>query len=238
MKLITDIILPTSRQHTATIIFFHGSGDTGSNLIEWVRFLLGREMEFPHIKIVYPTAPLQPYTPMGGAESNVWFDRKAISIEALESRKSMSKIYESVHELINNEVSEGIPVNRILVGGFSMGGALALHTGYHLNTDLCGVFACSSFLNRDSVVYDSLKNRTNPGSSLPELKMFHGDSDSLVPSEWGEESFKKLNELGVQGDFTILKNTFHELKKRELLDLQTWIWKKLPQTTMNVQNKL
>lgn len=50
-------------------------GDTGPNLIEWVRFLLGKDLQFPHIKFVYPTAPLQPYTPLDGEVSeNETFD--------------------------------------------------------------------------------------------------------------------------------------------------------------------
>lgn len=225
MRLMAKHVNPTGRLHSASVIFLHGSGDTGPNVNEWVRALLGRDMEFPHIKMIYPTAPMQPYTPMGGNLSNVWFDRRSISIEALESRKSLSQIYETVHDLINEELDHGIPSSRIIIGGFSMGGALAMHTGYHLNTDLGGVFACSSFLNHDSIVYDSLKT---PKSTLPELRMFHGDKDTLVPMEWGQQSFKKLEQLGVKGTFTPLKNTMHELKKRELVDIQEWILAKLP----------
>lgn len=209
---------------------FNILGDTGPNCNEWVRFLLGNDMMFPHIKVVYPTAPLQPYTPMDGQLSNVWFDRKAVSIDAKDKRKSLSEIYESVHELLNEEIKSGIPVERIIVGGFSMGGALALHTAYHLNTDVGGVFACSAFLNRDSIVYESLKNRTKPGNPLPELIMWHGGRDTLVPIEWGQETLQELTKLGVSGELFPLKGTLHELKKRELLDLQEWILKKLPPT--------
>lgn len=123
--------------------------------------------------MVYPTAPVQPYTPMDGMLSNVWFDRKEITIDAKEDRLSLAKIYESVNELIRNEVDKGISPSRIIVGGFSMGGALALHTGYHLNQKLGGVFAMSSFLNNNSIVYDSIKNSTE--RTLPKLLMFHGD---------------------------------------------------------------
>lgn len=238
MRLVTNTIKPRSNSHSASLIFFHGSGDTGANFIEWIRFLLGKDMEFPHIKLIFPTAPLQPYSPMGGELSNVWFDRRSISIEAKESRKSMAQIYETVHELINEEIKQGIPVNRIMVGGFSMGGALAMHTALHLNTDLAGVFACSSFLNRDSIVYDSLANRTKPDTALPELRMYHGDRDTLVPLEWGKESYDKLTSLGVKGEFTTLANTLHELKKKELLSLQEWILSKLPPTASDIQNKL
>lgn len=124
-------------KHTASVIFFHGSGDTGPNVLEWVRFLIGRNLEYPHIKIIYPTAPKQKYTPLDGELSNVWFDRKSVNIAASESKKSMSQCYDAVNQLIDEEVASGIPLNRIVVGGFSMGGALALHTGYH-----CVLLSC------------------------------------------------------------------------------------------------
>ncbi|KAM7360318.1 lysophospholipase-like protein 1 [Cochliomyia hominivorax] len=227
MKLLLKHIYPTSETHNASVIFLHGSGDTGRNLIEWIKLLLGRDMEFPHIKVVYPTAPFRPYTPLRGQLSNVWFDRESISITAPENRQSLEEIYENVYDIINGEVSQGIPMNRIIIGGFSMGGALAMHAGYHLNTQLGGVFACSSFLNRESIVYETLKNKSQK-DNLPELKMFHGGRDTLVPIEWGQESFNKLSELGVKGTFTPLKHTLHELKKQELLDLEQWILQKLP----------
>ncbi|XP_002073007.2 lysophospholipase-like protein 1 [Drosophila willistoni] len=225
-------------KHSASVIFFHGSGDTGPNVLEWVRFLLGRNMEFSHIKVIYPTAPLQKYTPLNGELSTVWFDRRSVNIAAQETKKSMSQCYEIVHQLIQEEVAQGIPLNRIIVGGFSMGGALALHTGYHLNTGLAGVFAHSSFLNRQSVVYESLETRPPNSVQLPELRMFHGERDTLVPIEWGQESFESLQKLGVTGTFKPLKNTLHELKKSSLIEIEQWILEKLPPLESDVQNKL
>jgi phospholipase/carboxylesterase len=150
------------------------SGDTGNNLIEWIKFLLGRNLDVPHVKFIYPTAPVQKYTPMGGEYSNVWFDRKSISIEALECRKSMATIYETVNEIIKRETEGcGIPAKRVVVGGFSMGGCLAMHTGFHLNQDIGGVFALSAFLNQDSIVYESLE--ASDVNSLPKLRFFHGE---------------------------------------------------------------
>lgn len=116
---------------------------------------------------------MQKYTPMNGEYSNVWFDRKSISIEAQENRKSMATIYETIKELLTREIDGcGIPAKRIIVGGFSMGGCLAMHTGFHLNQNLGGVFALSAFLNNSSVVYESLESRT--AGDLPKLKTFHG----------------------------------------------------------------
>ncbi|XP_061389858.1 lysophospholipase-like protein 1 [Musca vetustissima] len=233
MNLIRNQIRHTGRTHSATVIFLHGSGDNGTNLMDWIRILLRRNLEFDHIKLVYPTAPLQPYTPNGGQMSNVWFDRDSISIAAPENRSSMSKIYDAIHHIINDEVRNGIPLERIIVGGFSMGGALALHTGYHLNTNIAGVFACSSFLNHDSVVYESLSKLTKGQTDLPDLLMFHGDRDDLVPIEWGLLSFNKLTKLGVKGNFTTLTDTYHELKRKELHELHKWILLKLPPIEIN-----
>lgn len=197
--------------------------------MEWVRSILSRDLSFPHIRVLYPTAPLQPYTPLDGQLSNVWFDREQISIQAPENRKSMSNIYKSIKELINNEVAQKIPINRIMVGGFSMGGALAMHIGYHLNRQLAGVFACSSFVNRDSVVYETLQSIRDTGDELlPELHMFHGTNDQLVPLKWSEESYRKLVQFGVKGNFTVLPDTEHELKRQELLSINEFILSKLP----------
>lgn len=194
-------------------------------------------MEFPHLKIVVPTAPVQPYTPMNGENSNVWFDRKAIDINAQESRRSMASIYETVQEMIQREINLGIPPERIIVGGFSMGGALSLHIGYHLRRDIGGVFACSSFLNKDSVVYESLQG-VGKDAKLPKLLMFHGDRDTLVPMDWGRNTFDKLTELGVQGEFVPLRNTLHELKTREITQLIEWINANLPPVDSDLVNKL
>lgn len=156
-----------------SLIKFH-SGDTGNNLIEWIKFLMGRNLEIPHVKFIYPTAPVQKYTPLGGEYSNVWFDRKAVTVEAQENRKSLASIYETINELLKREIDGfGIPAKRIVVGGFSMGGCLAMHTGFHLNQSLGGVFALSAFLNNNSVVYETLDGLK--GQSLPKLKTFHGD---------------------------------------------------------------
>lgn len=194
-------------------------------------------MEFPHLKLVVPTAPVQPYTPMDGQNSNVWFDRKAIDISAQESRRSMASIYETVSELIQREINLGVSPDRIIVGGFSMGGALSLHIGYHLRRDLGGVFACSSFLNTDSVVYESLEG-VGKGTKLPKLLMFHGDRDTLVPMDWGRTTFDKLTELGVQGEFVPLRNTLHELKTKEITQLIEWINTNLPPLDSDLVNKL
>lgn len=118
-----------------------------------------------------------------------------------------------------------------------MGGCLAMHTGFHVNQRLAGVFACSSFLNKGSIVYDTIKANADP-HKLPKLLMFHGTRDNLVPLEWARTSWNQLQQLGVEGDFRILQNTFHELKTNELNELREWILKVLPPLENDLGNKL
>lgn len=144
-----------------------------------------------------------------------------------EHKETLESIGEEMKTLIEKEVSAGVQLNRIVVGGFSMGGALGLHTAFRFSPGLGGVFALSSFLNENSAVYESLKT-SKTGVETP-LYMCHGERDSMVPIEWGRETYKNLVGLGVKGEFIPLKHTLHELKKNEILGLFEWLLKILPE---------
>lgn len=224
------IIPQTNKLNTASVIFFHGSGDTGPGILDWIKFLIG---EFPssYIKFLFPTAPMRPYTPLGGARSHVWFDRSDITPDVPEHIETVEAMGIEVTKLIQQEVKGGIPLDRIIVGGFSMGGALALHTAYRFSPGLAGVFALSSFLNEDSAVFRALAAPGDDNRSAkepPPLFMCHGDRDTLVPMVWGKDTYDRLAQFGIQGTFHPIKNTLHELKKQEILDLLAWIKKILP----------
>ncbi|KAM3968560.1 lysophospholipase-like protein 1 [Aphomia sociella] len=216
----------TGTKHTATVIFFHGSGSSGADMKEWVRLMV-KNFSFPHIKIMYPTAPLQPYTPSGGQMSNVWFDRADISPMAPEKLDSIAEIETEVKHLIKKENEAGIPSNRIIVGGFSMGGSLTFHTAYRWDRNIAGAFVFSSFLNDKSIVYQELKN--SAGNPLPPLLQIHGDIDDLVPLAWGQTSFNRVKELGVQGEFHVMERLGHSINKRGMNKIKDWIEKHLPE---------
>ncbi|NXE32576.1 LYPL1 protein, partial [Ptilorrhoa leucosticta] len=167
----------------------------------------------------------RPYTPMKGAFSNVWFDRYKICNDVPEHIESIDSMCRGLTDLINDEVKNGIAKNRILIGGFSMGGGMAMHLAYRFHQDLAGVFALSSFLNKDSAVYQALKRNEN---ALPELFQCHGTADELVLYSWGEETNKMLKSLGVSASLHTFPNLSHELNRTEIEKLKSWIVKKLP----------
>lgn len=84
----------------------------------------------------------------------MWFDRMAISNQVPEHVKSIDSMCQNISELIDREVANGIPFNRIILGGFSMGGCLALHLTYRYKTSIAGCFVMSSFLNKGSIIYE------------------------------------------------------------------------------------
>ncbi|XP_055437891.1 lysophospholipase-like protein 1 isoform X2 [Bubalus kerabau] len=219
------MVSPAGR-HSASLIFLHGSGDSGQGLRTWIKQVLNQDLTFQHIKVIYPTAPprilvsqpeieprlstvkalspnrwttrefpaaaaaakslqscptlcdpidgsppgspvpgilqartLEPYTPLKGGISNVWFDRLKISNDCPEHLESIDVMCQVLTDLIDDEVKTGIKKNRILVGGFSMGGCMAMHLAYRNHQDVAGVFALSSFLNKASAVYQETAER-------------------------------------------------------------------------------
>ncbi|XP_042301653.1 LOW QUALITY PROTEIN: lysophospholipase-like protein 1 [Sceloporus undulatus] len=220
------VVAAPAGRHTASIIFLHGSGDTGQGIRDWIKQVLNQDLSFQHIKVIYPTAPARPYTPMRGSLSSVWFDRYKISNDCPEHIETIDSMCQALTGLIDDEVKNGIKKNRILLGGFSMGGGMAMHLAYRYHQDVAGVFALSSFLNKNSSVYQALKK---DGRELPELFQCHGTADELVLYSWGEETNKMLKSLGVATTFFEFPNIYHELNKSELEKLQTWILKKLPE---------
>ncbi|GAB1607238.1 lysophospholipase-like protein 1 [Argonauta hians] len=223
----SQVVAQTGPACTAAIIFLHGSGDTGQGVREWLQMVLGHELTFPHIRVVYPTAPARPYTPMMGHQSTVWFNRQKISPFVSED-ESIAPMCEKISQLIDLETQNGIPFNRILIGGFSMGGCAALHVGYRFRPSVAGVFGMSCFLNQNSAVYKTLES-SSPPTKWPPLFMSHGRDDPLVLPEWGCTTSEELKSRGVALDFHMLDNLYHEFNKKNLNLLRSWILKHLPE---------
>lgn len=219
-------VIAARHKPTAAVVFLHGSGDTGRGAKSWVEFLLQDKAALPHANIYFPTAPIRSYSAVGGEMRNVWFDRKSITPEAKEDKETLDSITDQVVELIKKEVAKDIALENVIIGGFSMGGALAMHLTYKRLQEVAGCFSLSAFLNNDSSVFTALSEKE--GSRFPPLLHYHGDRDELVPLKWGEATVEKLKSHNVDVEFKVLKNTLHEMKTRELEEVWSWINKLIP----------
>lgn len=114
-----------------TLFFLHGDGYTAESSRKLLRSLLHREFEFDHLRVIYPQAPDIAYrVATGGEETGVWYERNTFSPTDWERMDSINYSCTLISQLINQEKSRGIPLQNIIVGGFDMGGIIAMHTAY------------------------------------------------------------------------------------------------------------
>lgn len=125
------------------------------------------------------------------------------------------------HTLIDEEIKNGIPTERIVLGGFSQGGAMSLMAGITCPTKLGGIFGLSCYLLlRDKV--QSLVPVESPNKETP-IFMGHGDSDPVVKYQWGQMTASKLKEWGWNVDFKTYRGLPHSAAPEEIDDLEQYL---------------
>ncbi|MCJ1349553.1 hypothetical protein MMC31_007794 [Peltigera leucophlebia] len=133
------------------------------------------------------------------------------------------KSREYLHSLIKAEIDKGIPSSRIILGGFSQGGAMSLFAGVTCPDSLAGIFGLSSYL----LLHHRIKDFTcNPNKDTP-IFMGHGSADELVKFEWGRQTAQALRDLGHQVDFRSYPGLKHSADMDEINDLEGWLQERL-----------
>jgi len=215
------VVVSASGKHTATLIFLHGLGDTGHG---WASSLA--EVRQPHVKIVCPTAPVQPVTLNSGFQMPAWFDLISLDPNGPEDEKGIEKSKGSVNKLIEEEINKhGIPPSRIVVGGFSQGGALAIYTGLTCKHSLGGIIALSCWLPLHRKFPDAAVN--------PAIKVWqaHGDCDPVVPYRWGQLTSTALKKFVPDHKFSSYSGLAHSSSPQEMNDLKEFLCKLVPPPT-------
>lgn len=156
----------------------------------------------------------------------MWFDRYDTSFHVPEHKETLDEICKDLTEFINEEIKKNnLSNNQIIFGGYSMGGAMALHLAFKHFPNIAGVFAMSSFLNHDTKIYEIIKERD---SRCP-LFMAHGKQDTFVDYDWGYGTFQNLKKVGIGGEFRSF-NGDHELNLGVVLNLKDWIMNMIPES--------
>ncbi|XP_053414539.1 acyl-protein thioesterase 1 isoform X2 [Nycticebus coucang] len=192
-------IVPAARKATAAVIFLHGLGDTG---------------------------PVMPVTLNMNMAMPSWFDIIGLSPESLEDEPGIKIAAESIKALIDEEVKNGIPSNRIILGGFSQGGALSLYTALTTQQKLAGVTALSCWLPLRSSFQGPISGANTDISIL----QCHGDCDPLVPLRFGSLTSEKLKTLVNPANVTFktYEGMMHNSCQQEMMDVKLFIDKLLP----------
>ncbi|EEB10488.1 Acyl-protein thioesterase, putative [Pediculus humanus corporis] len=216
---VAPVIVAASAKHTATIIFLHGLGDTGHGWSSAISSIRG-----PHVKVICPTAPTMPVSLNAGFQMPSWFDLKSLDAKGPEDEEGIRKAALGVHELINNEVADGIELNRIMLGGFSQGGALALYSALTYPKKLAGVMALSCWLP----LHKSFPASAVQGNTEIPIIQCHGDSDPIVQYKWGQMTASYLKSFLSNVEFKTYRGMMHSSSEEEMSDLKEFINKIMP----------
>jgi phospholipase/carboxylesterase len=201
---------------TAAVIWLHGLGADGHDFVPLVP-----ELQLPStlsVRFVFPHAPHRPVTLNNGYVMRAWYDIKALAPHAQEDAVGIHASERAVRQLIQAELERGIPAQRIVIAGFSQGGAIALQTALRYPKRLAGVMALSTYLPlRDTLAGEaSAVNRDVP------ILMCHGQQDPVVPLQLGELSRHALQALGYTVDFRTYDMP-HSVCADEVHDIAGWL---------------
>lgn len=176
------------------------------------------EIRPPNMKVICPTATTKPVTLNGGFPMPSWFDLRSLDMDGPEDEKGIKEASDKIKEIIQSEISAGIPSNRIILGGFSQGGALALYTGLTMVHPLAGIMALSCWL---PLRQHFPAARTAP-DNVPILQC-HGNADQIVSYKYGQASVAELKKFMTDVKFLTYNGLEHSATAEELSDLQVMI---------------
>lgn len=197
-----------------SVIWLHGLGADGHDFEAIVP-----ELRLPAdlaLRFVFPHAPVRPVTINGGMAMRAWFDIKSFDTAGRADAEGVAASGQALEGLIDRELARGIDASKIVIAGFSQGGAVAIHTMLRTSHNLAGLLALSTYmaLPGDSEFARSRKD-------LP-IFMAHGNSDPVLPVSMGRASADRLIETGYAVDWHEYPMA-HAVCPEEIADISLWL---------------
>lgn len=188
--ILESVELTTGNDIAGSVIWLHGLGADGYDFVPVVREL--QALGAPAARYVFPHAATMPVTINGGAVMRAWYDILGVDLVRREDEKGIRASQLQVEALIAREVERGIARSRVVLAGFSQGGAIALQTGLRQSEPLAGVIALSCYLP----LADAFATERAAASAATPIFMGHGTSDPIVPLARGATSRDALKAAG------------------------------------------
>jgi phospholipase/carboxylesterase len=220
-SLLDAVEIETGPSAGAAVIWMHGLGADGHDFEPIVP-----ELELPDglaVRFVFPHAPLRPVTINGGVVMRAWYDVAGIGGVRREDEQGVRASQRDIEALIEREKTRGLGADRIVLAGFSQGGAMALQTGLRHPERLGGLVVLSSFLP----LAHALPAEAGPASRDVPIFMAHGTHDPMIPLDRGRESRDRLLALGYRVEWHEYPMP-HSVCAEEIADLSAWLRGVLP----------
>ncbi len=185
-----SVELQTTETPTASVIWLHGLGADGYDFVPMVKEL--EALGAPPARYVFPHAPEIPVTINNGFVMRAWYDIVGADLARQEDGLRIRASATAVEGLIEREAGRGIARCRVVLAGFSQGGAITLHAGIRQSAPLAGLIALSTYL---PLAHTADAERSSASQRVPIL-MAHGSGDQVVPLARGAASRDTLRALG------------------------------------------
>jgi len=199
------------------VIWLHGLGADGHDFEGIVPALqLPPELA---IKFVFPHAPMIPVTINNGYVMRAWYDIFAMDIGSKQDEAGVQKSQRWLAGLVEQQIESGIASKRIVLAGFSQGGAIILQTGLRFDKPLAGLMALSTYLP----LADSLQAEKSTANQSVPIFMAHGDSDPVVKPELAYRSRAKLEQQGYALEWHEYRGLQHGVSEQEIGDISQWL---------------
>ena len=217
-ELLDAIEIETVKNPTASVIWLHGLGADGNDFAPIVP-----ELRLPKagIRFVFPHAPVRPVTINAGMRMRAWYDI-ADGANRREDERGVRASQVLIEALIGREKERGTKAGRLVLAGFSQGGAIALHTGLRHPERIAGIMALSTYVP----VEEKLSAEASTANRDVPIFMGHGSDDPIIPLVRAEQSRNLLKSLGYPAEWHKYAMP-HSVCPEELADIGTWLGKVL-----------
>ncbi len=214
--LLEAIEIETAPNPDAAVVWMHGLGADGHDFEPIVP-----ELRLPattRIRFVFPHAPLRPVTINQGHVMRAWYDIRALAGVRREDEAGVRQSARQIEALLARERQRGIAPGRIVIAGFSQGGAMALHVGLRYPDRLAGILALSCYLP----LANTLDTELSPANRDVPIFWAHGLHDPMIPQAMAEQGRAQLGELGYQIDWHQYPIP-HSVSAEEIADVARWL---------------
>jgi phospholipase/carboxylesterase len=199
-----------------SVIWLHGLGADGNDFVPILPELVRKH--WPAMRFIFPHAPVRAVTINGGARMRAWYDIVGMDLASRADTAGVNESVAQVQELIDRELARGVPASRIILAGFSQGGAITLSYGLRATTPLAGLVALSTYLPDPANAAAQLA----AGANAQPVFYAHGSGDTVVPLALGEQSMAALRAMG----FALQAHRYpmaHSVSAEEIADLGDWL---------------
>ncbi|MEC6882688.1 carboxylesterase [Photobacterium piscicola] len=199
---------------TASVIWLHGLGSNGHDFEA-----LLPELQLPTdmpIRFIFPHAASIPVTINGGAVMPAWYDIISLDVARKLNIGQLIDSAQGVMNLIDREINRGIASERIILAGFSQGGAVVYHAALSYSKPLAGLLALSTYFPTANIIQYSESNRQLP------IEIMHGRYDPVVVPKLGEMARDDLIAAGYQPQWRIYSME-HQVCMPQIKDIAQWI---------------